>query len=84
MPRKKKNEKEKEKEKETGEEKDCRLAFDEKIREQKRAIDLSDVEIGLNLACNQWISGLDKKLYLAMAKKVVEERILEDMKDEIT
>jgi len=70
--------------KETEEAKEIRLAHDEKVREQKRAIDLSDVEIELNLACNKWIGGLDKKLYLAMANKVIEERILEDMKDELT
>jgi len=70
--------------KETEEAKEMRLAFDERVRKQRRVINLADVEIGLNLVCNKWGSGLDKKLYLAMANKVVEERILEGMKDELT
>ena len=66
--------------KETEEQKQKRLAHDEKVRIQKREIDKCDRELDFIVASAAW-KGDCKGLVMGLANKVIEEKILEDIKN---
>ncbi len=67
--------------KETEEQKEKRLAHDEKVRIQSRKVQECEKELGFIVASGAW-KGDCNGLVMGLANKVIEERILEDIKND--
>ena len=67
--------------KETEEQKEKRLAHDEKVRIQKREVAKCDRNLDFMVASGTW-KGDCNGLVMGLANKVIEERILENIKND--